>query len=964
MTLTSLPVCCFPPRGAPFPTPLSQLWSLEPVRDARIEASSLNGSPPRLLCALDSHMGSVNVVRWSHSGQLLASGADDKCCLVYARRAGPGGAGFGGGSPAAENWRAVRTLRGHTMDVTDLAWSPHDDLLATCSVDNTVCVWDMEGTLVASLRGHSSLVKGVCWDPVGTYLASQSDDKSVIVWRTEDWSPAKRVTGRFEKAISNSFFRRLHWAPDGETLVCPHAYQQPSHTATVLDRSDFESKFDLVGHKQAVVCVRFSPAIYERGEGAAKSKLTVIAVGSKDNKMTVWTTGQTKPLAIVRDCFEQSVVDISWGAKGDCLMAASLDGTVTFLEFADQELGRPLSAAAHESYLTDKYGARKGKKGNAIAESPTLLALAAEGYAPAPTKPAASAAPAQPSPAAKPAPVRAGGKGGTRRIMLQPIGATAAAAANDSAAGTPKSQSNGGVAKRPAPSPLGAQQGEEEEEAAPKPRAPSHAAMAASLRAQQQEYLRADGKRRIVPVATDGGSQPGMPFDAPALDGVGGAGAQAPPFRGGAVPSPAMPSPTASHGMHRQDTPQAKRARYATHVAGAQVLLAPPAADGAAPLVPFTLPESLTAELKAAKGEGGALTLHAVNRAAGGASASGLASGGASSCSVRATVGAEVAWKDVLSSPAIAMAGNERVAVVGCQDGSLHVYASDGGRKLACPLMLGAPVSMLRFARKGGAWLVLALTAAGRLRVLDLLSMKAVADTDVRGLLGEEGASVVDASLSRGGVPTVALSSRRVYALHAGLGVWQRVVDAGAFAHSSFSSSLPPPTGDGASGQEVAALETLVRGGARAPQLRRALLGTSAARQQEETARHLEGLLKAAETMESPEEYVSWLRAYALHLAQAGEADRLRELCASMLGPPAAPNDGGEADEHGGWSPWILGRHARHLVRTVILPAAAKAPEMQRVVFDIKDQADALADRHGAPPEREAGNTAGDRMVT
>ena len=140
MTLTSLPVCCFPPRGAPFPTPLSQLWSLEPVRDARIEASSLNRSPPRLLCALDSHMGSVNVVRWSHSGQLLASGADDKCCLVYARRAGPGGAGFGGGSPAAENWRAVRTLRGHTMDVTDLAWSPHDDLLATCSVDNTVCV--------------------------------------------------------------------------------------------------------------------------------------------------------------------------------------------------------------------------------------------------------------------------------------------------------------------------------------------------------------------------------------------------------------------------------------------------------------------------------------------------------------------------------------------------------------------------------------------------------------------------------------------------------------------------------------------------------------------------------------------------------------------------------------------------------------------------------------------------------
>ena len=65
----------------------------------------------------------------------------------------------------------------------DLAWSPGDRWLATCSVDNTVVVWDVSGggapASIAVLLGHSGHVKGVTWDPVGKYLATQSADKSL-----------------------------------------------------------------------------------------------------------------------------------------------------------------------------------------------------------------------------------------------------------------------------------------------------------------------------------------------------------------------------------------------------------------------------------------------------------------------------------------------------------------------------------------------------------------------------------------------------------------------------------------------------------------------------------------------------------------------------------------------------------------------------------------------------------------
>lgn len=49
---------------------------------------------------------------------------------------------FGSGKVNVETWRCSTTLRGHNGDVLDMAWSPHDAWLATCSVDNTVIVWN------------------------------------------------------------------------------------------------------------------------------------------------------------------------------------------------------------------------------------------------------------------------------------------------------------------------------------------------------------------------------------------------------------------------------------------------------------------------------------------------------------------------------------------------------------------------------------------------------------------------------------------------------------------------------------------------------------------------------------------------------------------------------------------------------------------------------------------------------
>lgn len=143
-----------------------------------------NKQCPRLLATLTDHYGPVNVARFSRSGRLLATGSDDKLICLYELRAGAGHSSFGSNDgPNVENWKHYVTLRGHSNNVTDLAWSKDDTYLATCSLDNSIIIWNpLNGQQVTTLQGHESYVKGVAWDPIGKYLASQSDDRTV---RTE-----------------------------------------------------------------------------------------------------------------------------------------------------------------------------------------------------------------------------------------------------------------------------------------------------------------------------------------------------------------------------------------------------------------------------------------------------------------------------------------------------------------------------------------------------------------------------------------------------------------------------------------------------------------------------------------------------------------------------------------------------------------------------------------------------------
>lgn len=133
--------------------------------------------------------------------------------------------------------------------------------------------------------------------------------------------------------LGSTFFRRLGWSPCGHYITTTHGFQKPRHSAPVLERGEWSATFDFLGHNAPVIVVKFNHSMFRRNlanaqevknaslgwsNGSSKNggkesqPYNVIAIGSQDRTITVWTTASPRPLFVAKHFFSQSVVDLSW----------------------------------------------------------------------------------------------------------------------------------------------------------------------------------------------------------------------------------------------------------------------------------------------------------------------------------------------------------------------------------------------------------------------------------------------------------------------------------------------------------------------------------------------------------------------------------------------------------------------------------------------------------------------------
>jgi WD40 repeat protein len=173
--------------------------------------------------AIENHADWVMGVAFCPDGSKLLSGSRDKTAKIWDLKAKEslmtfpdhqnnvygvaikpdGKMGFSVGEDnqlrrwnAVADGKAVNPTGAHGKAAFKVIYHPTQPLVATCSADNTVRIWNAD-TLAAvrTLSGHTDWVYTIAFSPDGNLIASGSWNGEVKVWKVADGAVVKSFTG-------------------------------------------------------------------------------------------------------------------------------------------------------------------------------------------------------------------------------------------------------------------------------------------------------------------------------------------------------------------------------------------------------------------------------------------------------------------------------------------------------------------------------------------------------------------------------------------------------------------------------------------------------------------------------------------------------------------------------------------------------------------------------------------------
>ncbi|XP_020227448.1 WD repeat-containing protein 26 homolog [Cajanus cajan] len=129
--------------------------------------------PSRTLQILEAHDDEVWFVQFSHNGKYLASASNDRTAIIWE-------VGINGGLSVKHK------LSGHQKPISSVSWSPNDQELLTCGVEEAIRRWDVStGKCLQIYEKSSAALVSCTWFPCGKYILCGLSDKSICMWELD-----------------------------------------------------------------------------------------------------------------------------------------------------------------------------------------------------------------------------------------------------------------------------------------------------------------------------------------------------------------------------------------------------------------------------------------------------------------------------------------------------------------------------------------------------------------------------------------------------------------------------------------------------------------------------------------------------------------------------------------------------------------------------------------------------------
>lgn len=134
--------------------------------------------PHRARCKWKAHDGEVTSVKFSLSGEVLATGGSDKLIKIW--------------SAVGDKCILEHTLRGSNGGITCIDFDAHEQLLIACSNDYAIRLFALPiQRLKLTLTGHAGKVLAARYLSYGSKMVSGSNDRTVKIWDLKGGSCVK-----------------------------------------------------------------------------------------------------------------------------------------------------------------------------------------------------------------------------------------------------------------------------------------------------------------------------------------------------------------------------------------------------------------------------------------------------------------------------------------------------------------------------------------------------------------------------------------------------------------------------------------------------------------------------------------------------------------------------------------------------------------------------------------------------